>query len=103
MMTMELTEIIPGENGFGEIRLLSDGKKAGKMEISREPNLLTVYHTEVDESYAGKGFGKILLKALVDLARKEGLKIKPLCPYVHLQFKRHEADYQDIWYKQKED
>ncbi|HEU4902844.1 MAG TPA: N-acetyltransferase [Flavisolibacter sp.] len=34
---------------------------------------------------------------MVDYARKNGLKVIPLCPYVHAQFKRHPADYADVW------
>lgn len=96
---METTKVQLDENGMGEIQLYSDTQQAGKMEISVESGLLTVYHTEVDQSYSGKGFGKILLQQLVDYARTSGLEVRPLCPYVFAQFKRHEADYQDIWQK----
>jgi len=27
------------------------------------------------------------------------LKVIPLCPYVHMQFATHEAQYNDIWNK----
>lgn len=98
---METTKVALADNGFGEVQLFSDDIKAGKMDISVAGKLLTVYHTEVDETYSGRGFGKILLTSLVTYARTNNLLIKPLCPYVHLQFRRHEADYADIWYKEQ--
>lgn len=94
---METTKLVLDGHNFGEIELYSDNAKAGKMEISVAEGLLTVYHTEVDEAYTGKGFGKILLEAMVSYAREHHLKVQPLCPYVHAQFNRHRADYQDIW------
>lgn len=97
---MERTEIVLG-NVKDEIQLFSDDKKAGKMDISVIKNKLTVYHTEVDEEYAGKGFAKLLLNKLVSYARENDLKIVPLCPYVHAQFKRNPEEYNDIWFKEE--
>lgn len=70
------------------------------MDISVMGNKLTVYHTEVDDEYAGNGFAKLLLNQLVSYARENGLKIVPLCPYVHAQFKRHPEEYNDVWLKE---
>ena len=39
---------------------------------------------------------------MVDYARKHDLKVIPLCPYVHAQFKRHPDEYADVWNKQEE-
>ncbi len=97
---MERTEVVLG-NVKGEIQLFSDDKKAGKMDVSVIKNKLTVYHTEVAEEYAGKGFAKLLLNKLVSYARENDLKIVPLCPYVHAQFKRNPEEYNDIWFKEE--
>lgn len=96
---MERTEVILNKQNEGEIQLFSEDRKAGKMDISISGSLLTVYHTEVDEAYNGKGFAKILLDRLVGYARENNMKIVPLCPYVHAQFKRHPEEFQDVWYK----
>lgn len=97
---MERTEVVLG-NVKGEIQLFSDDKKAGKMDISVIGNKLTVYHTEVDDEHAGNGFAKLLLNQLVSYARENDLKIVPLCPYVHAQFKRHPEEYNDVWFKEE--
>ncbi len=97
---MERTEIVL-EGRKGEIQLFSDDKKAGKMDISVIGKKLTVYHTEVDPEFEGKGFAKILLERLVSYARENDLKIVPLCPFVHAQFKRHPEEYNDVWLREE--
>ncbi|SDJ14096.1 GNAT family N-acetyltransferase [Chryseobacterium jejuense] len=97
---MERTEIVL-EGRKGEIQLFSEDKKAGKMDISVIGKKLTVYHTEVDPEFEGKGFAKILLERLVSYARENDLKILPLCPFVHAQFKRHPEEYNDVWLKEE--
>lgn len=95
---MERFEIVLDDKSFGELQLFSEDKKAGKMDVSIVDNKLTVYHTEVNPEHDGKGFAKLLLNKLVSYAREHNLKIVPLCPYVHAQFRRHPNDYADIWY-----
>ena len=96
---MEHTKVIIDQDGTGQIQLYSEGHNAGLMEIAINGTVLSVFHTEVFRQYEGKGFAKILLGALVDLAKQKGLKINPLCPYVHMQFKRHASEYRDIWFR----
>ena len=74
-------------------------KQLGEMEVSVSGNNLIVYHTEVDPAAEGKGLAKQLLATMVDYARKNDLKVIPLCPYVHAQFKRRPDEYADIWNK----
>ncbi|MFD2595716.1 GNAT family N-acetyltransferase [Sphingobacterium griseoflavum] len=100
---METFEVKLNDNGRGELLLLSDSLQAGKMDIFIRNSVLTVYHTEVDPIYAGKGFAKLLLDELVRKAREEALMIKPLCPYVHGQFKKNPDLFADVWWKQAEE
>lgn len=96
---METFEVVLNETGRGELTLLSDAVQAGKMDIFIRNGVLTVYHTEVDPIHEGKGFAKLLLEELVRKARAENLLIKPLCPYVHAQFKKYPEAYADVWLK----
>lgn len=97
---MEITSVVFKEDGiYGELQLFSDDKKAGKMDISVTDGKLRVYHTEVAAEYEGRGFAKLLLNELVNYSRENSLRIIPLCPYVLSQFKRHPADYEDVWLK----
>ena len=78
--------------------LIKDGEEQlGEMAVSIAGNNLTVYHTEVSPKAEGKGLAKKMLQVMVDYARGKGLKVVPLCPYVHAQFKRHPEEYADVW------
>ena len=90
------------EKGHGAFFSMDGEEQLGEMVISVSGGILTVYHTEVAPSAEGKGFAKKLLVAMVDYARKNGLKVIPLCPYVHAQFKRHPQEYADLWNENKE-
>ncbi|MFY7730818.1 MAG: GNAT family N-acetyltransferase [Flavobacterium sp.] len=83
----------------GAFNLYEDESKTGEMVVSVKNNILTVYHTEVAEAAAGKGYAKELLNEMTTYARVNGFKVRPLCPYVHAQFKRHPEEYNDIWLK----
>jgi predicted GNAT family acetyltransferase len=99
---MENTQVVFKEDSiYGEVQLFSNGKKAGRMDISVTNGTLRVYHTEVNAEYEGKNFAKLLLNQLVSYARDNKLRIVPLCPYVHAQFKRHPEEYADVWLKKR--
>lgn len=89
------------DNEFGAINLYDDDGKAGEMFISISGSNLTVFHTEIAPEYEGKGYAKQLLDAMIAYVRANKLQVIPLCPYVNIQFKRHEAEYDDIWNKQE--
>lgn len=48
----------------------------------RSDNIVTILHTEVPKELGGRGIGSALAQGLLDLIRAEGLKVKPLCPFV---------------------
>ena len=56
---------------------------------------ITIDHTEVDEKLRGNGVGEDLVKAAVDFARENDLKIKLACPYAEKIFSEH-PDYGDV-------
>jgi predicted GNAT family acetyltransferase len=85
------------EKGHGRFYIMEDNEQIAEMEISINTGDLTVYHTEVSPKFEGKGLAKQLLATMVDHARKNDLKVIPLCPYVHLQFRRHPEEYADVW------
>lgn len=87
------------ERRHGAFNLYEEGNKIGEMVLSLKDNVLTVYHTEVSEIAAGRGFAKQLLNTMVAYTRDHKLKVRALCPYVHAQFKEHLDEYNDIWLK----
>ena len=87
------------EKGNGRFYIMDEEEQIAEMQINISGNDLTVFHTEVSPKAEGKGLAKKLLAAMVDHARKNVLKVIPLCPYVHAQFKHHPEEFQDVWYK----
>ena len=60
-----------------------------------EEVIIVAESTKVSEELGGKGAGKLILKELVDWARKENRKIKPLCPFIIAQMEKN-SEYHDM-------
>jgi predicted GNAT family acetyltransferase len=93
---MEQVELKLNSNGRGYFFIKDNGEQLGQMEVSVIGKHLTVFHTEVIPEAEGKGYGKMLLNEMVSYSRRNNLKVKALCPFVHAQFKRHPERYADI-------
>lgn len=80
--------------------IINNGKEhLAEMVIAILGDNLVVYHTEVSDKLRGQGIGGKLLNEMVAYARKNRLKVVPLCPYVRAQFEKHPDQYADIWNK----
>ena len=97
---MEDIQLKLNDKGFGHFYIMEGKERLGEMEVSISGSNITVFHTEVSEKAEGKGYAKLLLKHIVDHARKNNLKVIPLCPFVHAQFKRHPDECADVWKKE---
>ena len=80
----------------GSFFIEENGKRVGEMIISTAyPDRIIIEHTEVAEELKGKNAGKQLVAAGVDYARKNNLKVVPLCPFARKVFDRVK-EYQDV-------
>lgn len=70
-------------------------KIIGLCEYKIKEDIIDIYHTEVDPSYAGKGIANKLLDEVVDFSKKENKKIYPTCSYVRKKFDEDKT-YKDI-------
>lgn len=61
----------------------------------RDGATLTVLHTEVPAALNGRGIGSALARGLLDIARAQNLKVRPLCPFVSAYIARH-PEYADL-------
>jgi hypothetical protein len=61
----------------------------------RDGDLLTIYHTEVPREFEGRGIGSALVKGVLAIARKQNLKVKPLCSFVRAYMDRH-PEFSDL-------
>lgn len=60
-----------------------------------EKDILTIDHTEVKREMENQGIGSSLVKESVFYARKNKLKIEPLCPFAEVQFDMNKS-YEDV-------
>ncbi|MGE3286079.1 MAG: GNAT family N-acetyltransferase [Pseudonocardia sp.] len=72
-----------------------DGELAGFVTYRRGPGRIAFLHTEIDDGHQGAGLAGILVRAVLDAARAEGLTVAPYCPYVAGWIVRH-PDYADL-------
>ena len=76
--------------------LLVDERLAGFSQYRLERERITIYHTEVEPEYEGRGLGNELARAALDDVRRRGLVLVPLCPFIAAYIRRHPDDYLDL-------
>lgn len=74
---------------------LDENKRIGEITFSPSEGLWIIDHTGVNPEYGGQGIGKKLVAKVVEEARRENVKILPLCPFAAAEFKKHE-EYSDV-------
>ncbi len=80
----------------GAFYIEENGARLAEMTYSKAGDaLIIIDHTEVSDALRGKGAGKQLVSAAVDHARKNNLKILPLCPFAKSMFEKVK-DFQDV-------
>jgi predicted GNAT family acetyltransferase len=80
----------------GEFVLTREGKQAGKMTYSKMgASKIIIDHTEVEEPFKNTGAGRELVENGVEWARKNEIKILPLCPFAKNIIDR-DPDLQDV-------
>ena len=61
----------------------------------RSKEVISIDHTEVDESLEGKGVGSALVEHVVQFARETGIKLKLYCAFAKTVFERH-TNFNDV-------
>ncbi|HRI79401.1 MAG TPA: GNAT family N-acetyltransferase [Cyclobacteriaceae bacterium] len=79
----------------GTFFIEENGQRLGEMVFSKYPDRILIEHTEVNEALQGKNAGKQLVAAGVEYARKNNLKVVPLCPFARKVFERVK-EYGDV-------
>lgn len=92
-----MTRIVQKDNGKkGRFILYEDDVPVGEMTyVWIDDSKFIIDHTEVGEEQEGKGYGKQLVMAGVDFARKQELKILPLCPFANKIFDK-DTELKDV-------
>jgi predicted GNAT family acetyltransferase len=80
----------------GSFYMENDNQRVAEMTFSKAgSDVIIIDHTEVSEALRGKNAGKQLVAAAVDYARKNNIKILPLCPFAKSVFDRVK-EYADV-------
>lgn len=96
-MSKEITIHHEPDKNEGEFQAMKGDEKKGLLHyILFGSGRLVIQHTEVDRELAGTGTGRKLVLAAVEHARKEGLKIVPICPYAKKLLTRDREKFGDV-------
>lgn len=80
------------EGSNGKAFLRDQGTIRAAMTFSKAGSkLIIINHTEVDDDLRGQNVGRLMLDRIVEYARKEKLKIYPLCPFAKSIFRVDES------------
>lgn len=90
-MNMEgLTITRHGNEHVGEYRAHVKGsEKVGRLTWVQHGNIRAAEHTLVPPELGGRGIAGRLVDALIEDAREQGFKVKPVCSYVVKAFEKH--------------
>jgi predicted GNAT family acetyltransferase len=69
-----------------------DGELAGILKYAVKHGRIALIHTEVLPAHEGRGIGSALVRFALDDARRRGLRVIAVCPYVQSYVSRHPAD-----------
>jgi predicted GNAT family acetyltransferase len=86
---------VPHDRRF-EARIGED--TAGVATYIRTPEMIVFVHTEVSDTYAGRGVGSALARGALDQARAQNLRVLAICPFVQSWLAKH-PEYQDLEYE----
>ncbi|MEQ8525791.1 GNAT family N-acetyltransferase [Gracilimonas sp.] len=80
----------------GSFYIEQEGKRVAEMTYSKAgPERIIIDHTEVSDETRGEGLGKKLVYEAVEYARKNNLKILPLCPFARSVFSKN-SEIRDV-------
>jgi uncharacterized protein len=85
---------IRNNEGRSRFELLVDGAIA-VAQYKLDGEVIHFTHTIVPREVEGRGIGSRLVKGALDEARRRGLKVDPVCPFVRTYIERH-AEYRDL-------
>jgi predicted GNAT family acetyltransferase len=80
----------------GRYEISVDGVRAGFARYTVHDGRITFPHTEVDESRSGAGLGSTLVHAALADARRRGLQVVPICPFVASIIRQNPDAYLDL-------
>lgn len=75
-----------------------EGQVLGFAAYQKTHELIVFTHTEVEPLMEGQGVGGTLVRGALDDVRRLGLRVLPICPFVHAWMLQH-PEYADLDYR----
>jgi uncharacterized protein len=75
--------------------VLVDGHLAGVIKYSLDGKRITLWHTETELEYAGRGLASQLARVALDDIKQRELELVPLCPFIAKFVRQHPDEYLD--------
>lgn len=72
-----------------------DNLNAGECQFDIKDNKWYIVHTGVRPEFGGRGIAKLLVKCIIEEARKRNIKIVPICSYAQKMMLDNE-EYKDV-------
>jgi predicted GNAT family acetyltransferase len=69
--------------------------KSAFITYRRSPGVVTLLHAEVPPELSDHGVGSKLTQGTLQLARTQGLKVVPRCPFIANYIRKH-PEFQDL-------
>ncbi len=60
-----------------------------RVDYDRDGDVMTLYHTEVPRPLEGRGIAAAVVRAALEHAQAQGLRVVPSCSYVRAYMFRH--------------
>lgn len=79
----------------GAFYIEENGERIAELSYIKNKGTMTIDHTEVNAKLRGEGIGEDMVRAGVEYARENHLKIKPACPYARKVIERT-PEFQDV-------
>ena len=94
--TGRMTDVVIADNAeLARVEARVGDEVAGFSAYVDRPGQRVFTHTEVDPAYGGRGIGGQLARTALDLARADGLRVVPRCPFIRGWIGKH-PDYADL-------
>ena len=94
---MDLRVDLERSGRHGAFFIAGEGGRIAELTFTEAPDgrRVSLDHTEVSESLRGRGVARTLVEAAVGWARREDLKLVPVCPFARAVFRR-EPSFSDV-------
>ena len=91
-----MTTTLTDDTGASRFELHIDGELAAFEDYTLDDGVISFDHTEALDGFEGTGAARQLAERILDEARRRGLDVLPVCPYIASFIGKHPETYLDL-------